>query len=99
MDHGTDLSREWRLLGVALMGDPLIIQERRGDHLLILTINRFERRNSFDGATARAMEEAIDAYEENDDLRCAIIMGAGGVFSAGQDLIAAASNDMGGTQR
>jgi enoyl-CoA hydratase len=81
------------------MGDPLIISERRGDHLLILTINRFERRNSFDGATAHAMEEAIDAYEEDDDLRCAIVTGAGGVFSAGQDLIAAASNDMGATQR
>lgn len=81
------------------MGDPLIIREKRGDHLLILTINRFERRNSFDGATAHAMEEAIDAYEADDDLRCAIITGAGGVFSAGQDLIAAASNDMGATRR
>lgn len=81
------------------MGEPLIIAERRGAHLLVLTINRFERRNSFDGATARAMEEAIDSYEEDDDLRCAIVTGAGGVFSAGQDLIAAANNDMGASPK
>jgi len=73
----------------------VIISERVGEHLVVIRINRPARRNAFDGATARAMEAAIDAFEEDDSLRCAIITGSDIVFSAGQDLIAAASNDMG----
>ena len=69
--------------------------ERVGEHLVVIRINRPARRNAFDGATARAMEAAIDAFEDDDSLRCAIITGSDIVFSAGQDLIAAASNDMG----
>jgi enoyl-CoA hydratase len=79
----------------------LILTERRAvgddprERLLIIRINRPERRNAFDGATARAMEAAIDAYEEDDTLHCAILTGSDVVFSAGQDLIAAQRNDMG----
>ncbi|HTN81994.1 MAG TPA: enoyl-CoA hydratase-related protein, partial [Acidimicrobiales bacterium] len=73
----------------------VILSERVGDHILVIRINRPERRNAFDGATARAMEAAIDAFEDDDSLRVGIITGSDIVFSAGQDLIAAASNDMG----
>jgi enoyl-CoA hydratase len=76
-------------------GTEAIVTERAGDHLLIIRVNRPHRRNAFDGATAKALEAAIDAYEEDDDLRCAILTGSDIVFSAGQDLIAAASGDMG----
>ncbi|GAA1847682.1 crotonase/enoyl-CoA hydratase family protein [Microbacterium koreense] len=68
-------------------------------HVLLITINRPEKRNAFDGATARAFEKVIDAYESDDDLRVAIITGAGPTFSAGQDLAAAAVGDFGGTER
>jgi enoyl-CoA hydratase len=57
-------------------------------------MNRPHRRNAFDGATARALEAVIDAYESDDTLRCAVLTGSDIVFSAGQDLIAAASGDM-----
>jgi enoyl-CoA hydratase len=77
----------------------VIVTERHGEHLLIVRMNRPERRNAFDGATARAMEAAIDRYEQDDSLRCAIITGSDIVFSAGQDLIAAVSGDMGRTER
>src|SRR2546426_622929 len=64
------------------MATDVILTDTPEPHLLVITINRFERRNAFDGATARAMEAAIDAYEDDTDLRCAIITGAvgGGLF-------------------
>ena len=70
-----------------------------GDHIVVIRINRPERRNAFDGATARALEAAIDDYEDNAELRCAVITGSDIVFSAGQDLIAAAQGDMAVTAR
>ena len=76
-------------------GADAISSERRGDHLVVIHIDRPHRRNAFDGATARAMEAAIDAYEDDDTLRCAILAGSDQVFSSGQDLIAAAHGDMG----
>ena len=76
-------------------GSEAIHAERLGDHLLLIRIDRPHRRNAFDGATARAMEAAIDAYEDDDTLRCAILAGTDQAFSSGQDLIAAAHGDMG----
>lgn len=45
------------------------------------------------------MEAAIDDYEADKHLRCAIVTGSDVVFSSGQDLIAAAWGDMGRTKR
>jgi len=72
--------------------------ETRG-HVLLVTINRPEARNAFDGATAAAMEAAMDRFEEDPELRVAILTGAGKAFSSGQDLKAAARGDMGTTRR
>lgn len=80
--------------------DSLIRTERRREgQVLLITIDRPERRNAFDGATAHALEAVIDDFEADDTLRVAIITGAGPTFSAGQDLKAAATGDMGVTQR
>ena len=76
-----------------------IRSERVGQHIVVIRINRPERRNAFDGATARAMEAAIDAYDADDQLRCAVVTGSDIVFSAGQDLIAAAARDLAATER
>ncbi len=76
----------------------LILTETRG-HVLLVTINRPEARNSFDGATASAMEAAMDRFEADPDLRVGILTGAGQAFSAGQDLKAAARGDMGVTRK
>ena len=72
----------------------LILRERHGEHVLVLTINRFERRNAFDLATAVALEEALDEYDADPDLYVAVLTGGGGVFSAGQDLLAAARDEL-----
>jgi enoyl-CoA hydratase len=78
----------------------VILTDRKLDgRVLLITINREERRNAFDGATARAMEKVIDEFEADDDLRVAVITGAGPTFSAGQDLKAAAVGDMGASER
>jgi enoyl-CoA hydratase len=74
--------------------DAVILTEEIAENILLITMNRPHRRNAFDGATARALEAVIDAYEDDDALRCAVLTGSDIVFSAGQDLIAAASGDM-----
>src|SRR6202051_2050631 len=80
-------------------GSNAITTERHSDHLLIIRIDRPHRRNAFDGATAHALEAAIDGFEDDDELRCAILTGSDIVFSSGQDLIAAANGDSGVTKR
>ncbi|WP_201931805.1 crotonase/enoyl-CoA hydratase family protein [Nocardioides donggukensis] len=74
-------------------------ERRLNGQALLITIDRPERRNAFDGATARALEAAIDEYEADDELRVAVLTGAGPTFSAGQDLKAAAVGDMGASER
>ncbi|MEU6699735.1 crotonase/enoyl-CoA hydratase family protein [Pseudonocardia sp. NPDC046786] len=79
------------------MSGPLLVERR--DAVVVLTIDRPERRNAFDRATAEAMEAAIDAFDADDGLRVAVLTGAGGTFCAGQDLKAAARGELGRTER
>ena len=76
-----------------------ILETRVGEHLLVLTINRFHRRNSFDYATALALERALDRFDDDSTLHAAILTGAGGVFSAGMDLIAAKEGELAVTEK
>ncbi|MBB4660624.1 crotonase/enoyl-CoA hydratase family protein [Conexibacter arvalis] len=69
-------------------GSPPIGERRAGEHVLVLTIDRPSRKNAFDRATAVALARALDRYETDDTLRAAVLTGAGGCFSAGQDLTA-----------
>ncbi|MEX3949515.1 crotonase/enoyl-CoA hydratase family protein [Paraburkholderia sp. EG287B] len=66
------------------MSDELLIESRDG--IQILTINRPEARNACTKAVAEALAAALDELEQRDDLRLAIITGAGGTFCAGMDL-------------
>ncbi|MEU6559867.1 crotonase/enoyl-CoA hydratase family protein [Nocardia nova] len=76
-----------------------VVSERIDEHITLITINRPERRNAVDGATARALEAAMDAFEADPTARVGILTGAGSAFCAGQDLKAAAEGDMGRTDR
>jgi len=78
--------------------DPRILTERFG-HVLVITINRPEARNAFDAASAEAMEAAVDRLDAEDDLFVGVITGAGGNFSAGADLKAAARGERAATRR
>jgi enoyl-CoA hydratase len=53
----------------------------------VLTIDRPERRNAVDGATARALRAHFDAFEADEGARVLVLTGAGGEsFCAGADL-------------
>ncbi|MDE2930694.1 MAG: crotonase/enoyl-CoA hydratase family protein [Chloroflexota bacterium] len=85
--------------GAEPTGKEAISTEVISNHLLLVKINRPHRKNAFDFATAQALEDAVDAYEEDDSLFCAILAGSDDVFSSGQDLIAARYGDFGVTTR
>lgn len=76
----------------------LIQLERRGG-IAVLRINRPEVRNAFDGATAQALEAALDAFDEDADLCVGVLTGSAEVFCAGQDLKAAARGDFARTEK
>lgn len=75
-----------------------MLVDRRGP-VWVITINRPERRNAVDLATARLLESVVDELEADDAARVAVITGAGGSFCAGMDLKAAAGGEFAITER
>src|SRR6266542_5653050 len=61
--------------------------------VLIVTIDRPERRNAVDPATARELAGAFRAFDRDDAASVAVLTGAGGHFCAGFDLGALAAGD------
>jgi enoyl-CoA hydratase len=59
----------------------------------MVTICRPERRNAVDSATASALLEAFQAFDEDEDVSVAVLSGEGGTFCAGADLKALAAGD------
>lgn len=64
--------------------------EIHGGDVLVVTIDRVDRRNAVDGPTAEALAEAFRRFDADDALAVAVLTGAGGVFCAGADLKAVA---------
>ena len=65
--------------------DQHLLVERDG-HVMVLTMNRPERRNALSPSMMQRMSEAWDEINANPDIRVAILTGAGGCFCAGADL-------------
>lgn len=65
---------------------PTIRVETPRPGVRLLTISRPERKNALDRATYRALGDALDAAALDDDLRVAVVTGAGGDFTSGNDL-------------
>ncbi|GGK59571.1 crotonase/enoyl-CoA hydratase family protein [Nocardia camponoti] len=65
------------------------------DHILIVTLNRPEARNALSGEMMAIMRDAWDQVDSDDDIRVAILTGAGGSFCAGADLKAMTSQHPG----
>lgn len=59
--------------------------EREG-RIGIVTIERPERRNAVDAATAQALYDAFKAFDTDEGLDVAVLTGRGGFFCAGADL-------------
>lgn len=61
--------------------------ERRGDHILLVTIDRPEARNAISEEVTRQLDAIVHDSEHDASIRCVILTGAGGkVFCAGADL-------------
>ncbi len=64
--------------------EPLQVQDR--DRVRVVTIDRPDRRNAVDRATAEALWTVFTAFESDPMLDVAVLTGAGGNFCAGADL-------------
>lgn len=65
----------------------VLLTERVGAHVLLVTLNRPQRRNAIDAALAGALAAAVRAAEEDDAIRAVVLTGAGArCFCAGADL-------------
>ena len=62
-----------------------VLQQREGG-VLILTLNRPEKKNALTKAMYGALADALQAAETDDGVRCILIQGAGDSFTAGNDL-------------
>ncbi len=60
--------------------------QAEGDHLLVITIDRPERKNSLDLHHFRDLAKAWRDFRDDDDLWVAVITGTDGCFMAGADL-------------
>jgi enoyl-CoA hydratase len=67
------------------MSNESLLAEKDG-HVLTVTINRPEKKNAVDAAVLCGLNDAWHQLDEDDDLRVAILTGAGGCFCAGMDL-------------
>jgi enoyl-CoA hydratase len=56
------------------------------DGVMVITLNRPKAKNAVNKAVAEGVSAAIDELESNNELRAAIITGAGGTFCSGMDL-------------
>ena len=67
------------------------VSSERDGRIAIITIERPERRNAVDGATAQQLYDAFKAFDADADLDIAVLTGRGGFFCAGADLKAISS--------
>jgi enoyl-CoA hydratase/carnithine racemase len=67
------------------MTDSLIITDPHPG-VRLLTLSRPDRRNALDRATYRALGEGLEAAAADEAVRAVVLTGAGGCFTAGNDL-------------
>jgi len=76
--------RAMTMNGASDMTEHLIVTDE--DATRVITLRRPEKKNALTQDMYRAMSEAIDTAQNNPDIRCFIITGGSGVFTAGNDL-------------
>jgi enoyl-CoA hydratase len=64
------------------------------DGVMTITLNRAEAKNAVNLAVAQGISDALDQLENSDDIRVAIITGAGNTFCAGMDLKAFVTGEL-----
>src|SRR2546421_12267566 len=68
----------------SIMPGHLIVSDE--DATRVITLRRPEKKNAITQEMYRAMSEAVDTAQNNPNIRCIIITGGSGVFTAGNDL-------------
>jgi len=62
------------------------VRQRVVDRILVITLDRPEKRNAIDDAVARALDEALNRLDDDPSLWVGVLAATGPVFSAGTDL-------------
>lgn len=57
------------------------------DNIMLIGLDRAEKRNAFDSYMIHDLSVALTKYEDGEDLRCAVIFAHGEHFTAGLDLV------------
>lgn len=70
-----------------------MISYTQSDGIALITIERPERRNAVDAATARTLFDVFKQFDADPELDIAVLSGAGGNFCAGADLKAYAEGE------
>lgn len=63
-----------------------VIEELGSEGVLLLTLNRPQARNAFDRQMWNEARDALRDALADDGVRCVVVTGAGGAFTAGQDI-------------
>ena len=71
------------------MADEVIYEIKEG--IAYITMNRPEKMNAIDPAMRELLWDAFQDVQNNSEVRCAIVTGAGRAFSTGHDLVAMAA--------
>jgi enoyl-CoA hydratase len=61
-------------------------------HVLVVTMNRPQARNALSAEMMSIMRDAWDRVDDDAEVRCCVLTGAGGAFCAGADLKAMTAN-------
>lgn len=64
------------------------------DGIMVVTLNRPQAKNAANRALAEGVAAAMDELDSNDEVRVAILTGAGGTFCSGMDLKAFVSGEV-----
>ena len=65
-----------------------LVETQRRDHILVITLNRPDKRNAVDRVLADELDAALNLLDDDAELWCGVLTGAGPVFCAGSDLLA-----------
>ncbi len=71
---------------------PVLVEVNDG--VMTVTLNRPKAKNAANKALSEGVAAAMDELDSNDEIRVAILTGAGGTFCAGMDLKAFVSGEM-----
>ena len=63
-----------------------VSREIRG-HLFLIGLDRADKRNAFDSHMIHDLSQALTEYDDNPELRCAVVFAHGEHFTAGLDLV------------